>query len=190
MEKIVKRKVRILQRDDGVVFTHTKVLEANPRMRPGWKVVHEGDTPDEIVLDAATVQQLDPNTTSAREHALIEQNALLREQLAQMQGMLNNPLSVPTPEIPEQPGETPIPAPPPDIPDLTTPGEIKEESIPFRPEPEMYSESAMGRMKNDDLIVYAKDLNNDVEIPAEYTKESLVELCLAQQEVYKAKAAE
>ena len=181
--KMPSKKIRILQREDGAVFTHTAQLEIMPTMRPGWKLVY-ADGKSEIVLDKATAQQLDPNTVSQREQTLIEENATLREQLAQAQGMINSPVTAPA-AAPLQPGETPLP---PDGPtDLTQPGSVDEGTVQFAPEPKMIAPSNLKRMGDEKLKAYAKELNNEVVIPDDADKDALVELCIAQQEIYKAK---
>ncbi len=185
-EKTLKKKVRILQRDDGKVFPHSAQLEVMPHMRPGWKKIYDDKT-SEIILDAATAQQLNPNSVSKREQMLIEENAMLREQLAQAQGMIKNPETFAPPAVPMQPGETPLPSKTNAV-DLTAPPPIDDdEPIQFAPEPEMHSESKLSRTKNADLIAYAKELNHEVVIPADAEKDDLVALCLEQQAIYKAK---
>ncbi len=173
-----QRKIRILQRDDGAIFARTPVLEAMPNMYPGTKVI-EADGTASIILDKASAKQLNPNSTTARENALIDENASLREQLAQAQGFTDAPeAKVETKaEVASgmEKGETPLP--PEDFADL---------SLPKDPDaPKLEARSTMIRWGTERLIKHAKNLNPSVEIPEDALKETLVDLCVKQQDLYR-----
>ena len=170
------KRIRILQRKDGAVFTWTKALEKRPNMVPGWKIFHE-DGAQSIELDRVTAHDLDTTQTSVREQALIEENARLREQLATEMGVTQPAASgldegeIPLPKVPEggipvltgepQPGEEPI-------------AFVEDEEVPLQEAGP--SNRDIQRMRKDDLLAYARE--HGIEVPGGATRDELVQLCL------------
>ncbi|GEM_PF-5074195 len=185
----VKKKLRVLIRDDGAEFAYTPVLEVNARMVPGWKIIYEGDEPDEIIPDKATARELNPNSVSQRELKQQEEIARLREQLAQIQGFENNPVSAQMVEdTPMQPGETPLPEAPPidELVNLTDAAEtpIAEEPIEFTPEPKLMTPSAIMQASKAKLAAQIKDMTGEVIDPDSVDRDFLREACNDAQEAY------
>jgi len=105
-----KDRLRILQREDGAVFTWTKELaESRPDMRPGWQYKQD-DGSFLIELDKVSSQTIRNQSISQREKALIEENARLAAALAKAEGM---PVASEPAKTPVDPGEVPLPPPPP-----------------------------------------------------------------------------
>lgn len=106
------KRLRILQREDGEIFTWTKQLaEGRPNLRPGWLYPPDENGGRRVELDAVSSHVLTTANISQRERALIEENARLQKLLAQQQGL---PVTA-APEIkdtPMEPGEMPLPEPP------------------------------------------------------------------------------
>jgi hypothetical protein len=180
-------KLRILQRDDGAIFTFAPELESNPRLHPGW-LVKKTDGSSEVVLDVAKAVQLNPNSITEREKSLIDENARLREQLANAQGMnFSKPQQAKTAAPAAEtllPGETPLPSDKPEVINLAAIPEEELEPVKFAPEPTIYSDSQLNRMRKEDLFSHAKDLNRAVVIPDGVSRPDLVQICIAEQKAY------
>ena len=163
--------VRIVQRQDGAVFTWTPQLDAMPNMIPGWMTVKDDGT-REIQLDQATARELDPSTVSQRERRLIEENAKLRQMLASLGGAV-----APAPAgIPAAAGtaETPLPPVPEEVADLTAPPPPDEEPIQFQPEPPHLSRSKLAAMNKDDIAAQIRILDRTAIIPDGSTKVEMI----------------
>jgi hypothetical protein len=189
--KTERNRIAILQRADGAVFTRTAALEARADMHPGIQINYDDGT-SSVELDQATVKDLDPNTISGRERALMAENAELRERLAQALGMkFNNSATAAKPFAPEAPklapGETLLPPPPASFADLTRPAVVEDEPLVFAPEPTMLSESKLGTMNKTTLTAHARDVDRTVVIPDEATKAQLIDICVQAQKAYQAR---
>lgn len=172
-------KLRIVQRKDGAIFTWTPVLDAMPEMVAGWLHMHE-DGKREIVLDRATSRELDPSTVSQRERLLIEENARLRELLAQagtgipaLPDALSS--SVATSE------EVPLPPPIENVEDLTIPVPDEDEPIQFQPEPPVLTRSRLRAMTKAEIEAHIFTHKRDMVIPAAASKDELIEFALEAQ---------
>jgi hypothetical protein len=192
-------RMRICQRDDGVVYTYTPALESNKRMVPGVLIKYSDGTKT-IQLDKAKLQDLDPNRNTKQINDLIEENRRLREQLTQSQGFTSEvqthtttapePASAPaqaSQPVKLQEGESPIGEPEYSIKDVDPTAEIPSQTIPLAPEPEILGSGKLQAMKKEDLADHARRIRNTVEIPADLeqiTKAELLEICKAEQEAY------
>jgi len=164
--KKILRKIRIVQRADGAVFTWTPALDAILEMQPGWLAVLDDGT-EEITLDKITSRQLDPSTISQREKILIDENARLREQVAASQGLSSL-----------EDGEVPLPLPGGEVNDLSGPNASDvEEVVEFQPEAPVFSTTALQAMKKEDLVAHARNWCRSVPLPDDVTKATLIEIC-------------
>lgn len=92
-EKKVVKKVRILQRDDGAVFTWTSVLETRNDMRGGYLYKYADGTTS-ITLDKASTKTMDAVNVGKREQSLIDENAKLKAELEALKGNTASSVSV------------------------------------------------------------------------------------------------
>ena len=176
-EKNVKDKMRIVRRDDSKLFVWSPALDARADMRAGYLYIYEDGSRD-CILDRATRQELDTRTVSQRERGLIDENADLRNRVAELEGL--PPLGGQHTSL--APGESPIgPLAPDQVIDLTNPAPADEESIELA-RPEFYTPSKLQTMHKPDLASHARSFAPDLEIPDEMLKDDLVALCLDLQE--------
>ena len=102
--KEVDRKIRILIKEsDSSHITFDPKVEHKPELYPGYLVIFT-DGSRQIEMDKVRASELDTKNTSAREQALINENAKLRNQIAESQGITQAPVFQ---EQPEQPVEAP-----------------------------------------------------------------------------------
>lgn len=121
-EKTIAKKLRILQRKDGAIFGWTPILDRRNDMHAGWQTIYEDGT-QTVQLDKASLRDLDTSKVSEREKALIEENAKLRNQLAEVQGFAPRDPEKPIwAKIPEEEGV------------LLTGTEAQEQEMQFAPE--------------------------------------------------------
>ena len=165
-DKKIIRKIRIVQRTDGAVFTWTPVLDAILEMQPGWLAVYDDGT-EKITLDKITSRQLDPSTMTQREKILIDENVKLREQVAASQGLSGL-----------ADGEVPLPLPDGEVNDLSGPNASDvEEVVEFQPEAPAFSTTALQAMKKEDLVAHARNRCRTIPLPDDVTKATLIEIC-------------
>jgi len=171
-EKQLKEKLRIAQRKDGVIFTWQSAFDTHQDKRAGWLYIYE-DGSRTVTLDVAASRDLDASTFSQREQKLIEENAQLRDGLAQAQGLA--PLG-------EQ--EIPLPTDPsmgPEFVNLTQPSPVDEEPIQFA-ERQFCTPSTLQTMRKVDLVSHARSFQDDADVSSDMRKDDLITLCLALQE--------
>ena len=141
-------------------------------------MLHE-DGRREVLLDVATLHELDSRTMSQREQALIEENARLRDDLAHAKGIVRlHQEETPLPET-ATPLASVIAGTP--VLDLSNPAAEQEEAIIFA-QPKMLSQNKLRAMRKVDLASHARSFDPEMspleQLMAGKTKEELVQLCL------------
>lgn len=177
------RKLRIVKNvNDGKVLTWTPLLSKHEDYFNGWRHIYsDGSIKDEI--DKSQPIQVDSTTASARERRLIEENAKLMEELANLQkaqdGVIpatavDSPDTVPLDVAAESLIKNDL--------SMAALGEAEAEKITFRPEAEILSKTKLNTMKKEEIIVHCHDLDRTIDLPDESTRSELINLCVDIQE--------
>ncbi len=186
-QKQVVKKLSIVQRDDGAVFNWTETLQARSDMRTGTKYLYD-DGSEDIQLDKIPMQTVNNTAKPEEIRQRDEEIARLRQQLNEQQGQSQ--------QSQMQPGEEPIPEPPPLEETLTNP---EEEPIPGQEEnqqeqqqpnpaemPAFLGETKLQNMNKHNLAEHARAIDPNVDVDAsEMKKADLIRKCVELQEQYK-----
>jgi len=169
------RKIRIVKNvKDGKVLTWTPLLSKHEDYFSGWRFIYDDDSMiDE--MDKTQPMLVDKTTASAREQKLIEENSKLMEQLAQYEkpkgsNHVDSPDTVPIPTLEEHGIQNDL--------SMAALPEAEEEAISFQPEAPSYSKTKLNKMKREDLIIHAHDLDRDINLPDNAIREDLINICI------------
>jgi len=187
------KQLKIVQNiKDKRILTWTEALSKRDEYRSGTLFIEES-TGKRIKLELDQLGAADlykVKGVSDREKTLMIENQALQERLALYERMpasattdVKGPDVVITAPGPE---ETPLPEPPSDLDPIESvlPESEEDTSIDFQPEPKIYTEAELSKLKKEKLIVHAHELNVNVDLPDKARKDVLIGLCLDEQKAY------